>query len=255
MKGAMIRRLCAGVLLLVGMAACASADTAPVNMQTPPAAIPTQAEGELETYDLTFPEEMPLAARNFVLTARVEFEKNNWEKLPKNNEYTHWYYQDEREIGWCSVFQLYCAYHSGMQLIRYKQGVQVAPEACISAMEGRVGNVYLAFEEQGRWLSGTEGAVPKPGYLVIYGVRASTPYTHIAIVESVTPLGDDVYELTTIEGNLNSSVRRINYRYDATPKRDYYNMSVVPEAEITRENCQYTLQKDTWYVTGFCATW
>ena len=255
MKGAMIRRLCAGVLLLVGMAACASADTAPVNMQTPPAAIPTQAEGELETYDLTFPEEMPLAARNFVLTARAEFEKNNWEKLPKNNEYTHWYYQDEREIGWCSVFQLYCAYHSGMQLIRYKQGVQVAPEACISAMEGRVGNVYLAFEEQCRWLSGTEGAVPKPGYLVIYGVRASTPYTHIAIVESVTPLGDDVYELTTIEGNLNSSVRRINYRYDATPKRDYYNMSVVPEAEITRENCQYTLQKDTWYVTGFCATW
>ena len=86
-------------------------------------------------------------------------------------------------------------------------------------------------------------------------MRASTPYTHIAIVESVTPLGDDVYELTTIEGNLNSSVRRINYRYDATHKRDYYNMSVVPEAEITRENCQYTLQKDTWYVTGFCATW
>ena len=255
MKGAMIRRLCAGVLLLVGMAACASADTAPVNMKTPPAAIPTQAEGELDTYDLTFPVEMPLAARNCVLTARAEFEKNNWEKLPKNNGYTHWYYQDEREIGWCSVFQLYCAYHSGMQLIRYKQGVQVAPEACISAMEGRVGNVYLAFEEQGRWLSGTEGAVPKPGYLVIYGVRASTPYTHIAIVESVTPLGDDVYELTTIEGNLNSSVRRINYRYDATPKRDYYNMSVVPEAEITRENCQYTLQKDTWYVTGFCAPW
>lgn len=247
-----------GVLLIASLAllgARALADVAPVRMETPPAAIPTQQEGELETYDLTFPEEMPLIARNFVLTARAEFEKHPFEKLPKANDYTHWYYQDNREIGWCSVFQLYCAYHSGVQLIRYKQDVQVGPEEVVSAMEGRVGNVYLAFDQQGRWLSGEEGGVPRPGYLVIYGVRGSTPYTHIAIVESVTPLGDDRYELTTLEGNLNSSVRRVNYRYDATPDRPYYNMSVVPEEEITRENCQYTLQKKDWYVTGFCATW
>ena len=236
-------------------AGAALADMAPVKMQTPPEAIETQAEGELETYGLTFPEDMPLAARNFVLTARAEFEKNNWAKLPKNNEYTKWYYHDNREIGWCSVFQIYCAYHSGLQLIRYKQDVNVEPDACISAMEGRVGNVRLAFEEHGRWVDGTEGGIPKPGYLVIYGVRASTPYTHVAIVESVKEMGDGVYELTTIEGNLNSTVRRINYRYDATPKRQYYNMSAVPEDEITEENCQYKLQKDDWYVTGFCATW
>lgn len=236
-------------------AGAALADMAPVKMQTPPEAIETQAEGELETYGLTFPEDMPLAVRNFVLTARAEFEKNNWTKLPKNNEYTKWYYHDNREIGWCSVFQIYCAYHSGVQLIRYKQDVNVEPDACISAMEGRVGNVRLAFEEHGRWVDGTEGGVPKPGYLVIYGVRASTPYTHVAIVESVKEMGDGVYELTTIEGNLNSTVRRINYRYDATPKRQYYNMSAVPEDEITEENCQYKLQKDDWYVTGFCATW
>lgn len=236
-------------------AGAALADMAPVKMQTPPEAIETQAEGELDTYGLTFPEDMPLAARNFVLTARAEFEKNNWTKLPKNNEYTKWYYHDNREIGWCSVFQIYCAYHSGLQLIRYKQDVTVESGACISAMEGRVGNVRLAFEEHGRWVDGTEGGVPKPGYLVIYGVRASTPYTHVAIVESVKEMGDGVYELTTIEGNLNSTVRRINYRYDATPKRQYYNLSAVPEDEITEENCQYKLQKDDWYVTGFCATW
>ena len=224
------------------MAAGVLADTAPVKMEVPPEAIETQAEGELETYDLTFPEDMPLAARNFVLFARAEFEKNDWTRLPKCNEYTQWYYHDKREIGWCSVFQIYCAYHSGLQLVRYKQDVDVQPGDCISAMEGR-------------WLDGTEGAVPKPGYLVIYGVRSSTPYTHVAIVESVRDLGGGLYELTTIEGNLNSTVRRINYRYNANPKRKYYNMSVVPENEITQENCQYTLQKDDWYVTGFCATW
>ena len=180
-------------------AGAALADMAPVKMQTPPEAIETQAEGELETYGLTFPEDMPLAARNFVLTARAEFEKNNWAKLPKNNEYTKWYYHDNREIGWCSVFQIYCAYHSGLQLVRYRQDTEVQPDDCISAMEGRVGNVRLAFEEHGRWLDGTQGAVPKPGYLVIYGVRQSTPYTHVAIVESVKELGGGSGESETKE--------------------------------------------------------
>ena len=78
------------VLLLV-LCADAMADVAPVNMEVPPEAIATQAEGELESYGLTFPEEMPLAARNFVLLARAQFEKNDWAKLPKNNEYTKWY--------------------------------------------------------------------------------------------------------------------------------------------------------------------
>ena len=240
-------------VLLVGTSALA--DTAPVKMQTPPQAIPTQEEGELAPYDLTFPEDMPLAARNFVLTARAEFEKHPFEKLPKANEYTQWFYQDKREIGWCSVFQIYCAYHSGAQLFRLKQGIEIGEDEVVSAMEGRVGNVYLAFEEQGRWLDGTQEAVPKPGYLVIYGVRGSTPYTHVAIVESVEELGDGMYELTTVEGNLNSTIKRINYRYNATPKQKYHNMSVVPEGEITRENCQYTLQNNSWYITGFCATW
>ena len=245
--------LLAGLLLLGGTAL---AETAPAKMTAPPEAIATQADGELETYDLTFPEDMPLEARNFVLFARAQFEKYPFEKLPKANEYTQWYYRDKREIGWCSVFQIYCAYHSGLQLIKYKQDVTAAPEEVISAMEGRVGNVYYVFEEQGRWLQADQmEAVPKPGYLVIYGVRGSTPYTHVAIVESVTELGDGLYELTTIEGNVNSTIKRMNYRYDATPKKKYYNMSVIPEDEITRENCQYTLHKDTWYITGFGATW
>lgn len=49
----------------------ALADTAPVKMEVPPEAIETQAEGELETYDLTFPEDMPLGgAQLCVVCAR-----------------------------------------------------------------------------------------------------------------------------------------------------------------------------------------
>ena len=107
--------------VLMMTAAGALADTAPVKMAVPPEAITTQAEGELEDYGLTFPADMPLAARNFVRFARAEFEKNGGARLPKCNEYTRWYYHDKREIGWCSVFQIYCAYHSGLQLVRYKR--------------------------------------------------------------------------------------------------------------------------------------
>jgi len=32
-------------------------------------------------------------------------------------------------------------------------------------------------------------------------------------------------------------------------------MFALKEEEITQENCQYKLQKDTWYITGFCNTW
>ena len=241
-------------VLLCTLGACAYA--APVDLKVPPQAIETQAEGELDSFGLTFPEEMPLAARNFVLTARAEFEKHPFEKLPKANEYTKWFYEDRREIGWCSVFQIYCAYHSGVQLIKHKQDVTVAPDEVISAMEGRVGNVYYVFEAHDRWQQADKmEAIPKPGYIIIYGKRGSTPYTHVGIVESVKELGDGVYELTTIEGNVNSTIKRMNYRYDATPKKKYYNMSVVPEAEITQENCQYTLHNKEWYITGFGATW
>ncbi len=245
---------CLLAAMLVFLSVSALGDTAPVSMTEGPSQGFTQEEGELETYDLTFPEEMPLVNRNFVLLARAQFEAHPFERLPKANDYTKWYYHDKREIGWCSVFQIWCAYHSGLPLIRLKQDIDVSQEP-FSVMEGRVGNVYLGFEAQGRWLSGTEGAVPKPGYLVIYGVRGSTPYTHVAIVESVTPRGDDRYELTTIEGNLGSTIKRINYLYDANPKKKYVNMFTIPENEITRQNCQYTLQKDNWYITGFGATW
>ena len=243
------------VLLLCLLPSLALADRAPVYQDPPPVSPPTPAEGVLPNYGLSFPEEMPLAARNFVLTARQQFEAHPFEKLPKANAYTKWFYQDKREIGWCSVFQIWCAYQAGLPLLRYKQAEPVAEDAVFSAMEGRVGNVWEAFERRGRWHDAQEGAVPKPGWLLIYGVRASTGYTHVGIVESVKPISGSLYDLTTVEGNINSTIKRMNYRYDAQPKETYRNMFTIPEDEPRVPNCQYKLQKDSWYINGFCATW
>ena len=197
---------------------------------------------------------VPEKIQALILAARTEFDKHNWEKLPKNNEYTRWYYGDERQIGWCSVFQIWCMHEAEIPLYK-KDAIEVPEDGIFGLAEGKPGNVKLGYESLGRFVLGEEGGIPQPGYLVIYGVRASTPYTHIAIVETVTPLGDGVYELTTLEGNINSSVRRYRYRYDATPATRYRNMSVVPEAEREDENCQYKLHNEKWYVTGFCVTW
>ena len=195
-------------------------------------------------------DEVPEKIRRFIEVARAEFEANDWQKLPKDNKYTVWYYGDHRQIGWCSVFLIWCANEAGIPLFK-KDAVVVPEDGVFSCIEGRVGNVKLGFESVGRW---TETEPPRPGDLVIYGVRGSTPYTHIAMVESVQALGDGVYELTTLEGNVNSTVKRYRYRYDLTPKKAYHNMSVVPEGERTDDNCQYKLHNESGYVFGFGRT-
>ena len=146
--------------------------------------------------------EMPEKIRRFIEVAQNEFTQTNWERLPKDNKYTVWFYGDHRQIGWCSVFLIWCANEAGIPLFEM-ESVEVPQDGVFSCREGRVGNVKLGFESVGRW---TETEPPRPGDLLIYGVRGSTPYTHIGMVETVTDLGDDVYELTTIEGNVGATV-------------------------------------------------
>ena len=42
----------------------------------------TTADGEI----------VPEKIRALIEVARAQFDRHNWEKLPKNNEYTRWYY-------------------------------------------------------------------------------------------------------------------------------------------------------------------
>ena len=225
--------------------------------QEEPAVVAAASEDEADAAladaqdDEAADEQIPEKIRRFIDVARTEFEANDWKKLPKDNKYTVWYYGDHRQIGWCSVFLIWCANEAGIPLFK-KDAVEMPEDGIFSCIEGRVGNVKLGFESVGRW---TETEPPKPGYLIIYGVRGSTPYTHIAMVETVTEISEGTYELTTLEGNINSTVKRYRYRYDLTPKKAYYNMSAVPEDERTDENCQYKLHNEKWYVFGFCKTW
>ena len=63
----------------------------------------------------------------------------------------------------------------------------------------------------------------------------------MCIRDRVTPLGEGVYELTTVEGNVNSCVRRYRYRYDATPKERYKN--TVSYTHLTRTRAEICCQR------------
>ena len=107
--------------------------------------------------------EMPEKIRRFIEVAQNEFTQTNWERLPKDNKYTIWFYGDHRQIGWCSVFLIWCANEAGIPLFEM-ESVEVPQDGVFSCREGRVGNVKLGFESVGRW---TETEPPRPGDLLI----------------------------------------------------------------------------------------
>ena len=183
------------------------------------------------------------------------------QRLPKYNQYAKWYYGKKKEVGWCSVFTIFCANAAGFDPIEEKT---IDPEGDYTDLffrEGQVGNQYDGFNKLGRFVG-----VPKPGYTVIY-VDMSKAYltTHIGSVVAVEDRGDGLYAVTTVEGNMSNTVKRYTYLYDSncsnhqittdTRKNLQENMAMLPEGEHTDPLCQYELHTDHWSVFGFGATW
>ncbi|MBQ8150541.1 MAG: Ig-like domain-containing protein [Clostridia bacterium] len=199
--------------------------------------------------------------KNYVYVLNREYFSVARQRLPKYNQYAKWYYRKKKEVGWCSVFTIYCANAAGFDPIEEKE---IDPEAGYTDVffrEGQVGNQYDGFRKLGRFVG-----VPKPGYTVIY-VDMSKAYltTHIGSVVEVEDRGDGLYAVTTVEGNMSNTVKRYTYLYDSnksnheittdTRKHLQENMLTLPESEHTDPLSQYELHTDHWSVFGFGATW
>ena len=109
-------------------------------------------------------------------------------------------------------------------------------------------------------------SVPKPGYLVIYADMSNAYRTvHIGSVTDVQDLGDGLYAVTTVEGNMSNSVKSYCYVYDSNKPNHMVgveeglklqnNMSELPEQMHLDPLVQYELHTDHWSVFGFCQTW
>ena len=225
-------------------------------------------------YQVTVSEEtVPILIRNYIYIANREYYATAQTHLEKYNTYAKWYYGKKKEVGWCSVFTIYCANASGDAVWRLKESnatkrfpalnLDESPTVLHMA-EGEVGHQYDAFLKLGRF-----GAVPKPGYLVIYAdLSKAYRTTHIASVVDVEDRGNGVYAVTTVEGNMSNTVKRYCYLYDSNGDNHLIgadkkakmgklkkNMSELPADEQTDPLVQYQLHTDHWAVFGFCETW
>ena len=195
-------------------------------------------------------EEVPGQIVEMIRIAQAEVVAADKKALPRNNKYSIWYFNDQRKIGWCSCFVSWCANAAGLPLLKKKDAAPMPDAAVFVSNEAAVPNTYVVYETAQRLTD-----IPRPGYQIIYGVIGSTPYTHVGMVESVKDLGDGLYELTTLEGNVSNTCKRYAFYYVLNPERLHRNLVAIPAESQTRDDAQYKLHKDNWYVTAFGATW
>ena len=216
----------------------------------------------IHTYQVTVgDDQLPETIKNYVYVLNREYYSVKRAKLPKYNQYAKWYYGRKKEVGWCSVFTIYCANASGNLPLGEKEVDTENPNMVQFFREGQVGNQYDGFWSLDRFVD-----VPKPGYTVIYADMSNAYRTvHIGSVTDVQDMGDGVYAVTTVEGNMSNTVKSYCYLYDSKKANNLiltedrnklqYNMAELPEDMQTDPLVQYTLHTDHWSVFGFGQTW
>ena len=226
------------------------------------ATVTCQLEDGEYTYLVTVgDDQLPETIKNYIYVLNREFYSVKRAKLPKYNQYAKWYYGRKKEVGWCSVFTIYCANASGNLPLGEKEVNTENPPMVQFFREGQVGNQYDGFWSLDRFV-----AVPKPGYLVIYADMSNAYRTvHIGSVTDVKDMGDGIYAVTTVEGNMSNTVKSYCFLYDSNKSNHMigtedrnklqYNMAELPEDQQTDPLVQYTLHTDHWSVFGFCQTW
>ena len=219
------------------------------------------ADGEF-TYNVTVgKDQMPQVIKNYIYVLNREFYSVKRAKLPKYNKYAKWYYGRKKEVGWCAVFTIYCANAAGTDPLTLKEANYENPPAVQFFQQGQVGHQYDGFFDMGRFVS-----VPKPGYLVIYADMSNGYRTvHVGSVSDVQDLGDGLYAVTTVEGNMSNSVKSYCFQYDSNKANNMvgaekglklqWNMAELPEEMHTDPLVQYELHTDHWSVFGFGQTW
>lgn len=196
---------------------------------------------------------IPEGGRNMAYVAQREFLAVARGTVKRDNKYARWYYKKRKEVGWCAVFTSYVSNFAGVDTYKVNKldPTTIGEGDVLSFLEGEVGRQYDGFLETGRFVN-----LPRPGYLVIYGNRRNSyRTTHIGVVVDVVDRGDGWYQVTTVEGNMGTSVKSFCYLYNSNVAHPKANMKALPKDERPNPLVQYKLATDYWSVFGFCATY
>lgn len=196
---------------------------------------------------------VPALIQKAVDIALSEWEQVGGQGLPKDtrgNKYNKWW---GYAVGWCGAFAGYCLDTAGIpmdsedSINKLKPLDNGDPHAIRAAGVPKLSTGYTNL--------GRNTKIPRPGYLVIYGsVKDTYGYKHVGLVTDVKNLEDGLYLVSTVEGNMGSTVKRYCYIYDSRNML-HENLKEAPAEEQTIPGVNYTPHQNTWYVTEFCATW
>ena len=242
------------VLILATVFGSACADAVPVPTATPEPLSITRRVAE-----------PPDVILDMIDIAYTEWESLGGKALKKSNKYTKWV--NDAEWGWCAGFTSWCAMQagvpqSGLNAILDKPEGESEPVYSCSAVSP--GKLLRAFQHMHRTTM-----TPQMGFFVLYGDRTNFT-THVGLVCDVHILENGKYRLTTIEGNMKSTVRMfiadyepvdVYYEQNHLPKTS--NLTAVPDDERDSEDTKmlsYRLRVSDrdgsdWYVTCFLMTW
>ena len=213
---------------------------------------PTPAPLEITEEQL----EPPEIIQNMINIACDEWKELEGKKLKKSNKYTKWW--NDYEWGWCAGFVTWCMLEAGIPT-ELEDDILAEPEGSrkgIFCVRGSSPAKYLhSFLHMNRTTM-----IPQKGFVILYGKKGKNGSWHEGIVYDVQPLGDGKYRLTTIEGNVNSSVWMFVHDYDMNAEKKAKNISLVPKEERIDSDqkafsYKYTYDDKTLYVNCFLMPW
>jgi len=186
--------------------------------------------------------------------AIAEWAEANNQALPKYNKYTQWFNPHAKNgFGWCGAFVGFQFDEVGIEMdkeYRAKSAPPLPDGSLFAVRQASQTKLFEGFQSRNRLSN-----IPRPGYYIIYGRRGSTPYTHVALVTAVQPLGEGKYILDTVEGNLNARIRRYQYIYDSLAERKERNITAVPKEMQTNPDTYLYDYVDKFYINVFGQTW
>lgn len=201
-------------------------------------------------------EEVPEKIQYMLDIAYTEWETLEGKKLKKSNKYTKWW--NNYEWGWCAGFVTWCMLEAEIPT-ELEEDILKEPEGSRKGIFCVRGSSPAKYEHAFLHMNRTT-MMPQKGFVILYGKKGKNGKWHEGIVYDVQDLGNGKYRLTTLEGNVNSSVWMFVHDYDMNAEKKNKNISLVPEEERKETDAKafsykYTYNDKDMYVSMFLMPW